>query len=69
LLAGRPSKWIAAMHSVTPGLEKPCTGASPAFHTRPFPSARLRAYCMEIMPSSQSVKKRWSASKKLVLKM
>jgi hypothetical protein len=42
------------MTRVTPRFENPCTRSPPAFQTSPCPSARFRAYVIEIIPSSHS---------------
>jgi hypothetical protein len=53
LESGRGIRWTRVMKSVHKRFVYPST-LSPTFHTRPEPSARLRAYLMDIIASSTS---------------
>ena len=54
--SGAPNRCTSAIQSVQTKFVYPSTGAWPGFHSSPWPAARFRAYRIEIIASSNSVK-------------
>lgn len=60
--SGTGSRWMTVMNMVHSGFVKPSTRSAPGNHTSPLPEAKVRAYVMEIMASSNRTKWRFPST-------